>query len=78
MKHLTLLAALLAMLAIQGCMIIKTDHAFVLTFAKTVDAEALAFIADSDETKIGSGKTKTNNDKIRIITPSGAIESTGE
>jgi hypothetical protein len=48
-----------------GCTIIWTDHAFIYTFAKTVDAKGLGFVADPNSTRIGSGDTKTENDKIK-------------
>ena len=61
------LALVLAWVAISvsGCTVIWTDHAFIYTFAKTVDAKDLGLVADPNSTRIGSGETKTENDKIK-------------
>jgi hypothetical protein len=53
--------------------VIWTDDAFVYTFAKTVDANDLSVVVN--KTKIGSGQTKTKNDKIKAITPYGVVET---
>ena len=56
-----------------GCAVIWTDHAFIYTFAKTVDAIDLGFVADPNQTRIGSGETKTNNDKIKATAIIGTV-----
>jgi hypothetical protein len=61
------------MMLIPGCLVIWTDDAFVYTFAKTVDANDLSVVVN--KTKIGSGQTKTKNDKIKAITPYGVVET---
>ena len=55
--------------AITGCMVIWTDHAFIATAFKTVDANDIAVVADPNGTKIGSGVSRTENDKLKVITP---------
>jgi hypothetical protein len=60
---ITLLACLI--FGASGCMVLWTDHAFLYTFAKSVDTKELALVADPNSTKIGSGQTKTKNDKIK-------------
>jgi len=57
----------------SGCMIIKTKDVFVYTFAKTVDAQDLGIIADPNETKIGSGITKTKNDSVKASAIIGGV-----
>jgi hypothetical protein len=68
-----LLAALI--FSISGCMIICSDQVFVATLFKTVDANNLIIVADPNQTRIGSGQTKTRNDKVKAITTIGIIES---
>jgi hypothetical protein len=63
----TKLAILLicVMMLIPGCMVIWTDQAFVATIFKTVDANDIELIAEPNYIQIGSGQTKTKNDKIK-------------
>jgi hypothetical protein len=72
MKTEITLALICLMMLIPGCLVIWTDDAFVYTFAKTVDANDLSVVVN--KTKIGSGQTKTQNDKIKAITPYGVVE----
>jgi hypothetical protein len=65
LKKALAIAAFVAALFCGGCMVIKTDHAFIYTFMKNVDTETLALVADPNSTKIGSGQTKTSNDSIK-------------
>ena len=60
---------------ISGCMVIWTDDVFIATAFKTVDANDIALVADPNGTKIGSGVSKTQNDKIKAITPYGVLET---
>ena len=62
------------MLAIPGCLVIWTDQAFILSFAKTADANDLDMIAEPNYLQIGSGQTRTKNDPIKAITPYGVVE----
>jgi hypothetical protein len=63
------------MMTLSGCMVIWTDQAFVYTFAKTVDANDLGLIAEPNYVQIGSGQTKTKNNKVKAITTIGIYES---
>jgi hypothetical protein len=56
-------------------MVIWTDQVFVATAFKTVEAKDLGLVADPNSTRIGSGQTKTENDKIKAITPYGIVET---
>ena len=71
-----LLAILLACVALSGCTVIWTDHAFIYTFAKTVEAKDLGLIADPNSTRIGSGETRTKNDKVKASALIGGVPVT--
>jgi len=50
---------------LSGCLVIWTDDVLIVTAFKTVDANDLNVFADPNQTRIGSGTTKTKNDKIK-------------
>lgn len=56
-------------LVLGGCMVIWTDDVFIGTMFKAVDANDIELIAEPNYLQIGSGVSKTTNDKIRVITP---------
>jgi hypothetical protein len=51
-------------LMFQGCMVILSDDVFVCTIGKVVDANDLYMISDPNYLEIGSGESRTKNDKI--------------
>ena len=64
-----------------GCTVIWTDDLFVGTLFKTVDANDLDIIAEPNYIQIGSGQTKTKNDKVKasvIISGVPVILETGD
>ena len=75
MKIIIYILLAVLVICISCCMVIWTDQAFVYTFAKTVDANDLDIIAEPNYVQIGSGQTKTRNDKVKAITTIGIIES---
>jgi hypothetical protein len=59
-----------------GCTVIWTDDVFIGTLFKTVDANDIELIAEPDYLQIGSGHSRTENDKIEAIIPGvGVIKS---
>ena len=54
-----------SLLFVQGCMVIWSDEVFVGTLFKVVDANDLELIAEPNYLQIGSGHSKTKNDKIK-------------
>jgi hypothetical protein len=75
MKPLITILLAVLIFVLSGCMIIWSDQVFVATFMKTVDANDLDIIAEPNYVQIGSGQTKTKNDKIKATTIYGIIES---
>ena len=53
------------MLTVPGCMVLWTDHVFMYSFAKTVEMKDGGLVADPNQTRFGSGQTKTENDRIK-------------
>ncbi len=67
------------MLTFSGCMIIWSDDVFVCTVFKAVDANDLDLIAEPNYLQVGSGSSRTKNDKIEAIVPGvGIIKTKGE
>jgi len=64
-RTITLIAIMIVALACNGCMVIWHDNVFVCTLFKTVDANDLDMIADPNYIQIGSGSSRTNNDKVK-------------
>jgi hypothetical protein len=56
-----------------GCLIIKTDHVFIATLFKTVDANDLDMVVEPDSTAIGSGVSRTKNDSIKASAIVGGV-----
>lgn len=77
MKQLLKYALLIACVFMcYGCTLFWTDHAFIITIAKNIDADGLVFTADPNSTRIGSGQSTTSNDKIKMINPAVGIVET--
>ena len=62
---------------IPGCMVIWSDHVFVASLFKSVDADKLGIVAEPNSTQLGSSTVKTKNDRMRVIVPPYILE-TGE
>lgn len=54
---------------VSGCMVIWSDDVFVATMFKVVDANDLDLISEPNYLQIGSGLSRTKNDKIKVATP---------
>jgi hypothetical protein len=50
---------------VTGCLVIWTDDVFIATVGKVVDANDLYMISDPCYLEIGSGESRTKNDKIK-------------
>ena len=72
MKYLILIPLLL----LSGCFVLWTDDVFVGTIFKTADVDGLELMADPNGIQIGSGQSRTENDKLKVIAPAvGIIET---
>lgn len=56
-----------------GCMVIWTDDVFIGTVLKVVDANDLYMISEPNYLEIGSGDSKTENDKIKASALIGTV-----
>jgi hypothetical protein len=66
---------MLAALNCAGCMVIWSDDVFIATMFKVVDANDLYVISEPNYLEIGSGVSKTKNDKLKAVTPYGIVET---
>ncbi len=61
---------------VMGCTVIWHDDVFIGTLFKEVDANDLDMIAEPNYLQIGSGNSKSRNDKVKVIVPPyGMIET---
>ena len=67
----------LAFFVLPGCMVIWTNHVFMASLFKSVDANKLGIVADPNSTQLGSSIVKTKNDRIKVVTPFGIGETGG-
>ena len=56
-----------------GCTVIWHDDVFIGTLFKEVDANDLDMIAEPNYLQIGSGDSRTKNDKIKASTVVGGV-----
>ena len=60
---------------LSGCAVLWTDHVFAATLGKRFDATQVLLIADPNYVQVGGETLKTDNDKLRFITPGLAGET---
>jgi len=61
------------LLSLTGCTVIWHDDVFIGTLFKEVDANDLDMIAEPNYLQIGSGDSRTKNDKIKASTVVGGV-----
>ncbi len=63
---LILILACTGCLFLTGCMVIWSDHVFIATLFKVVDANNLEMISEPNYLQIVSGDSETRNDNIKL------------